>query len=119
MDWPAGAHRGRYVGGGSLTHGGESRKVGTLRGKLSSTPRLLSKFATPTSSWQGDVVNNNSADWILRIDKVMEVTGLGRSTIYLFISQGKFPKQVRLGVRAVGWSAKAVFQWLAEREVVI
>ena len=40
---------------------------------------------------------------ILRLPQVMARTGLSRSTIYLRISQGKFPKQVKLGGRAVGW----------------
>lgn len=52
----------------------------------------------------------------LRIQQVVDVTGLGRSTIYLMVSEGRFPKQRRLGVRAVGWLAEDVFRWLAERD---
>lgn len=55
---------------------------------------------------------------VLRIKEVTEVTGLGRSTIYRCVADGKFPKQRKLGARAVGWLAEEVFQWLAEREVV-
>ena len=38
---------------------------------------------------------------VFRIKTVMDVTGLGRSTIYLWVSEGKFPKPRKLGVRAV------------------
>ncbi|WP_081700030.1 AlpA family phage regulatory protein [Rhodanobacter sp. OR87] len=53
---------------------------------------------------------------IFRIYEVVAIVKVGRSTIYSWMKQGKFPKQLRLGSRAVGWSSKAVFQWLAERE---
>ena len=40
---------------------------------------------------------------ILRLPTVKARTGLSRSTIYLHISEGIFPKPVSLGARAVGW----------------
>lgn len=53
---------------------------------------------------------------IYRIDEVIAIVKVGRSTIYSWMKQGKFPKQIRLGARAIGWSSAALFQWLAERE---
>ena len=40
---------------------------------------------------------------ILRLPEVKRSTGLSRSTIYLRIAEGTFPKSVSLGGRAVGW----------------
>jgi prophage regulatory protein len=40
---------------------------------------------------------------ILRLPAVKVITGLCRSTIYLRIAQGVFPRPVSLGGRAVGW----------------
>jgi prophage regulatory protein len=41
--------------------------------------------------------------------KQVEAAGCGsRSTIYLRIEQGLFPKPVKLGARAVGWPAREV-----------
>lgn len=54
---------------------------------------------------------------IYRIREVTKITALSRSTIYAYIAAGKFPKPLRLGVRAVGWSSDAVFQWLAQRDI--
>lgn len=50
--------------------------------------------------------------FILRLNDVKERTGLPRSTIYLRISQGSFPKPVNLGGRTVGWVEAEVQQWL-------
>ena len=52
---------------------------------------------------------------ILRLPAVKTRTGLSRSTIYLRVSQGTFPKPVNLGARAVGWISDEVDQWITER----
>lgn len=45
---------------------------------------------------------------ILRRKTVQLRTGYSRSTIYLRITQGLWPRPVRLGARAVGWPAREV-----------
>ena len=55
------------------------------------------------------------ADSILRLPAVKTRTGLSRSTIYLRVSQGTFPRPVHLGGRAVGWVEEEIQFWLAER----
>jgi prophage regulatory protein len=55
------------------------------------------------------------ADSILRLPAVKTRTGLSRSTIYLRVSQGTFPRPVSLGGRAVGWVEAEIQSWLAER----
>ena len=52
---------------------------------------------------------------ILRRRQVETKTGLSRSTIYLFMDEGKFPRPIHLGARSVGWVASEVEEWLAER----
>jgi prophage regulatory protein len=52
---------------------------------------------------------------ILRLKDVIERTGLARSTIYLYISRGQFPRPVNIGHRAVGWLEAEVEQWLASK----
>jgi len=49
---------------------------------------------------------------ILRLPTVKTRTGLSRSTIYLRIAQGTFPKPVNLGGRAVGWLEAEIQEWL-------
>jgi prophage regulatory protein len=45
---------------------------------------------------------------ILRRKQVQARIGLSRSTLYLRIAEGTFPKPVSLGARAVGWPASEV-----------
>ncbi len=54
------------------------------------------------------VQNGLDAFTILRRRQVQVETGLSRSTIYLRMSQGLWPKPVSLGARAVGWPAREV-----------
>ena len=39
----------------------------------------------------------------LKLPEVKNRTGKSRSTIYQAINNGTFPKQIKLGPRAVGW----------------
>ena len=52
---------------------------------------------------------------ILRRKQVEERTGLSRSTIYLRIQEGSFPKPISLGERAVGWLENEIEAWLVSR----
>ena len=54
---------------------------------------------------------------ILRLKEVKSLTGLSRSTIYLEMSKGNFPKQVQLtGARSVGWYETTINQWIESRQ---
>jgi prophage regulatory protein len=55
---------------------------------------------------------------ILRLPAIKARTGLSRSTIYLHISRGLFPKPIKLGDRAVGWLEQDIDTWL-ERQIAV
>jgi prophage regulatory protein len=50
----------------------------------------------------------NMPHTILRLPAVKAHSGYSRSTIYLRITQGLWPRPVSLGARAVGWPASEV-----------
>ena len=52
---------------------------------------------------------------IWRLPVVQSRTGLGRSSIYDKIKKGEFPEPINLGLRAVGWIADEVEQWIQDR----
>jgi prophage regulatory protein len=52
---------------------------------------------------------------ILRLSTVKSRTGLSRSTIYLRVSQGTFPRQISLGGRAIGWIESEIEGWLSHQ----
>ena len=51
----------------------------------------------------------------LRLPEVMARTGLSRSTIYVRLEQGRFPRPVSLGGRAVGWIDSEIDEWMSNR----
>lgn len=57
----------------------------------------------------------NNRVMILRRRQVEQRTGLSRSTIYLRVAQGNFPKAVSFGARAVGWLESEIEEWLNSR----
>ena len=63
---------------------------------------------------------NMSADphprTILRIEEVLHRTGLKKTMFYDLIKKRKFPKQVPLGARAVGWYEHQVDEWILNRD---
>lgn len=52
---------------------------------------------------------------LIRLKEVQHRVGLGRSTIYRWMSEGKFPKPVQLGGSTVAWAEGDVDQWIADR----
>ncbi len=52
---------------------------------------------------------------IMRLPEVMQTTGFGRAHIYNLMAEGRFPKAVKLGPRAVGWSSEQVQAWIDAR----
>ncbi len=51
----------------------------------------------------------------LKLKEVMALTALGRSSIYKFMEENRFPKSVSLGDRAVAWVESEVEEWMHER----
>ena len=52
---------------------------------------------------------------MLRMHDVLAATGLSRSTIYLKMDKGEFPRGVKLGERAVAWPQADIERWIQER----
>jgi prophage regulatory protein len=53
--------------------------------------------------------------YIMRLPEVEAVTGYKRSSIYLFMAQGTFPKCRPInGRRAVGWDSLEIDAWIAQ-----
>ncbi len=52
---------------------------------------------------------------LLRLTDVRERVPYSRSTIYQLIAEGKFPKPISLGGRAVAWVEDDVDAWIEAR----
>ena len=52
---------------------------------------------------------------IYRLKDVINATGLSRSSIYLLMRDDKFPKNILLGARSVGWPQSSIDEWIEGR----
>jgi len=51
---------------------------------------------------------------LLKLAEVMEVTSLGRASIYQQVKRGTFPKPVKIGRRSVAWPATEIQVWIRD-----
>lgn len=58
---------------------------------------------------------NETHTVILRMPAVLTRTGLSKSSIYVAMRRGTFPRPVKLGVRACGWRELDIQNWLDSR----
>lgn len=54
----------------------------------------------------------NNSNRFLRLNAVLDKTGLSRSTLYRKIEEGTFPKQITIGARCVAWLESDVDEWM-------
>lgn len=52
---------------------------------------------------------------LIRLKEVQHRVGLGRSTIYRWMAEGKFPKPIQLGGYTVAWAQEDIDGWIATR----
>lgn len=55
------------------------------------------------------------AESLLRLPEVRAMVRRSTSRIYADMAAGRFPKPIRIGVRAVAWREAELKQWLADR----
>ncbi len=55
---------------------------------------------------------------LMRLKEVLEMCGIGRASIYNWMNENQFPKQVKIGPRAVAWRSDEVEQWIETRKQV-
>lgn len=54
-------------------------------------------------------------DRLLRLPECESMSGLKKSTIYLLMKRGEFPRCVQVTPRCVAWPESAVLQWVQDR----
>ncbi len=85
----------------------------TARGLLPATGRELVKLKAPHLRTAAQSVNALlCADALLKIQTVIEVTGLSESSIRRKVRVGEFPKPIKDGTRCTRWVAGSVSNWL-------
>ena len=94
--------------------GGQKQRVAIARA-LAMQPRVM-LFDEPTSALDpelvGDVLSVMPMDQILSTEDVEQITGRHRSTVFRWMSKGRFPRKVVHEGFAVGWRRSDVERWL-------
>jgi prophage regulatory protein len=54
-------------------------------------------------------------DRLIRIDEVLHICGLSRSSLYASIQKGEFPVQVKLSKKSSAWLYSEVQAWVNAR----
>lgn len=52
---------------------------------------------------------------LIRLEEVQNRVGLGRSTIYRWMAERRFPEPVQLGSRSVTWPENVIQAWIDDR----
>ncbi len=68
----------------------------------------------PVQPVLNEVIPQQATDMI-RINEVMKRVGISKSTIYSFISNGTFPKSIKLGARSVAWQRGVIEEWVLNK----
>ena len=55
---------------------------------------------------------SDNSNRFLRLNAVLDKTGLSRSTLYRKIDEGTFPKQITIGARCVAWLESDIEEWM-------
>ena len=52
---------------------------------------------------------------LIKLPVVKELTTFSSATIYRLISEGEFPKQIKLTEKSSGWLLEEIYDWLDEK----
>ena len=53
---------------------------------------------------------------LIKLTAVKEITTFSAATIYRLISQGEFPKQIKLAERSSGWLLEEIYNWIDQKK---
>lgn len=51
----------------------------------------------------------------IKLNDVVKVTSLSKSTIYRLVAENDFPRQVPLGGKSVAWVESEIEEWMKEK----
>ena len=60
------------------------------------------------------VMHNIQNERLLRVKEVSELVGIGKSTVWAWVKEGKFPKPVKLSDRVTVWRESEVQTFISK-----
>jgi prophage regulatory protein len=71
----------------------------------------------PIHASKTDLLAASLREMLLRIDAVCTITGLSVPTIYRMMSQGRFPRPLKITSHARAWKLSDISAWIDSREL--
>ena len=62
-----------------------------------------------------DLVGSPTRSEVVRLPELEVLCQRKRASVYEDIAAGRFPRQIKIGPRAVGWLRRDIEKWLADR----
>ena len=59
--------------------------------------------------------NETALPRLINRKQVEEITSLSRSSIYLLMSEDRFPKPIQIGNKRVAWVSQEINEWVDDR----
>lgn len=53
---------------------------------------------------------------VIRLEEVMKMTSMSRTSIYTYIKQAAFPKPIKLGARSIGFILDEIEAWIERQK---
>jgi prophage regulatory protein len=82
-------------------------------------PQKIDRHSSPTSNkMRASTMASEGAytrPTLIRLKQVLARTGMSRSTVYSYISVGRFPAPVPISTRCVAWIEDEVDHWISDR----
>jgi prophage regulatory protein len=64
-------------------------------------------------------MDTSNINQLLRINEVSKLTSIAKSTLNLWVAQGKFPKPIMLSPTIKVWRFQQLVDWIEARSVVV
>ena len=101
-----------YIAGYDQDPGGAQASRGRTR---RSRPGARARRTRKSGAETGNARRTRPPTRFLRVSEVQARTSLGRSTIYDWVAEGRFPPPIRLSERVLRWVEAEVEDWIRER----
>lgn len=88
----------------------DAAKVSALQLEMAAALETVSDYRPPVAA-----PTSPPARRLLDVKEVAQLVGLGKSTIWLWVQQHRFPEPRRLGGRCVRWCSEEVDAWIREQ----
>ena len=55
-------------------------------------------------------------DRLVRMRELIKIVSMSRANIYLLMSNGKFPKNFKIGQKTAVWRLSVIEEWISQKE---